>query len=88
MDDDKFISMIGSIIKCAGQRHVDEQIKIIKSLSILLQYGNIDGSHHKMWVIDQVVRILAGDQYDNLIAFICDGEDGPDTYEWDIGIAP
>ena len=40
-----------------------------------------------MWVIDQMVRILA-DDYHDWIAKAKDGEDGPETYLWDIGIAP
>lgn len=48
----------------------------------------VDGDHHKMWVIDQMLRILAGDSYDSLVTQSCVGEDGPDTYGWDTGIAP
>lgn len=66
--------------------HPEEDIQ--KALNILLDYGSFDGSHHKMWVIDQAVRALTGDHYDDVIRRWCDGEDGPDTYEWDTGIAP
>lgn len=58
------------------------------ALRVLLDYGQIDGAHHKAWVIDQAVRYLSGSYYDELIKANCDGEDGPETYEWDIGIAP
>lgn len=51
-------------------------------------YGQTDGDHHKAYVINQVVRILAGDGYAAWIAQWRDGEDGPETYEWDEGIAP
>lgn len=30
------------------------------ALYFIGQYGGIDGAHHKMWVIDQVARILNG----------------------------
>ena len=50
--------------------------------------GGIDGAHHKMWVIDQMVRALTGPNYERWVRAYCDGEDGPDTYEWDTGIAP
>lgn len=53
-----------------------------------LQYGGTDGAHHKMWVIDQMIRILAGDNYDAWIKEACRGEDGDNTYSWDCGIAP
>lgn len=59
-----------------------------KALDLILRYGGIDGAHHKQWVLDQVVRALTGDKYDEWVATYCDGEDGPDTYAWDEGIAP
>lgn len=55
---------------------------------LVLEHGQEDGAHHKAWVIDQVLRILTGDQYAEVVADYRDGEDGPDTYEWDEGIAP
>ena len=58
------------------------------ALEIGVKYGGIDGAHHKDWVIDQMIRKLAGDGYDKLVAESCAGEDGPDTYGWDCGIAP
>lgn len=54
----------------------------------LAEYGQIDGAHHKTWTIDQMVRVLTGDNYDAWVAEYCRGEDGPETYEWDTGIAP
>ncbi len=58
------------------------------TLSIASQYGQIDGAHHKSWVIDQMVRTLLGDEYAAWVADYKRGEDGPDTYSWDEGIAP
>jgi hypothetical protein len=31
---------------------------------------------------------LANADYERLVEFAKDGEDGPDTYDWDTGIAP
>ncbi len=62
--------------------------KIRQALVMLIEYGQTDGAHHKAWVIDQVVGILAGSEYDHIIAEACDGEDGPHTYSWDRGIPP
>lgn len=62
--------------------------KISEAIDLAVQYGGTDGSHHKAWVIDQMVRILAGNEYDLIVAGAKTGEDGPDTYEWDEGIAP
>lgn len=66
----------------------DNSEKIRRALHVALEYGGIDGGHHKMWVIDQMVRELTGNRYDEFIREVCNGEDGPDTYEWDTGIAP
>ena len=51
-------------------------------------YGQIDGGHHKTWVIDQMVRALTGQDYDYWVKDFEHGEDGPETYFWDTGIAP
>lgn len=59
-----------------------------EALAMAAEYGQIDGSHHKAWVIDQMVRRLTGDSYEQFVAEQCDGDDGPDTYSWDEGIAP
>jgi hypothetical protein len=39
-----------------------------------------EGDHHRMWVIDQMVRALTGDQYNQWVKSLDD--------EWDEGIAP
>jgi hypothetical protein len=67
---------------------VTEAEKIEAALDVAVQYGGIDGAHHKNWVIDQMVRALTGDGYAQFVANAKAGEDGPDTYEWDEGIAP
>lgn len=60
----------------------------LQAIDFILQHGGIDGGHHKQWVLDQVLRILAGEAYEVLVEEYCDGEDDPNTYEWDEGIAP
>jgi hypothetical protein len=86
--------------------------RIQKALDIAAIYGGIDGSHHKAWVIDQMVRSLTAcpmvpatakdcrgeeysfwrlgesDEYREFIRSHNEGEDGPETYEWDEGITP
>lgn len=57
--------------------------RIEKAIEIAIEYGGIDGAHHKDWVIDQMVRALAGDNYDQIVADACES-DG----EWDCGVAP
>lgn len=67
---------------------IDQQERIAEAISIALGYGGSDGAHHKMWVIDQMLRALAGEEYMDMIAEYKAGEDGPNTYDWDEGIAP
>lgn len=62
--------------------------RIQAAIDIGIRYGGIDGAHHKMWVIDQMIQTLAGSRYDDIIIEAKAGEDGPDTYDWDQGIAP
>lgn len=67
--------------------------RIGSALSIAFRFGGIDGAHHKTWVIDQMVRALLTDEgddgeYERFVRMAKAGEDGPDTYEWDEGIAP
>lgn len=65
---------------------VEDRIELAADLA--LEYGGYDGDHHKMWVIDQMLRVLLGDGYAAAIERYCDGEDGPDTYGWDEGTPP
>lgn len=67
-----------------------ESQRIRDAIEIAESYGQIDGDHHKMWVIDKMVRILCGSQAacDEFVERFEAGEDGPDTYTWDRGIAP
>lgn len=60
----------------------------VPAIDLALQFGGIDGAHHKSWVIDQMVRLLAGEHYERIIRDAKAGEDGPDTYEWEEGIPP
>jgi hypothetical protein len=66
---------------------VTDRERIEDVLSLIDRYGGIDGAHHKQWVLDQVVRVLA-DDYDAWMARHNQGADGPSTYDWDVGIAP
>lgn len=70
----------------------DEMIEILshgnsneRAAAIALQYGMIDGAHHKQWVIDQMLRIICGAGYAEIMT-VFDGEE--DYQDWDTGIAP
>jgi hypothetical protein len=62
--------------------------RVDAALGLALEWGGIDGAHHKQWLIDQMVRVLAEEDYDGWLADFMRGDDGPATYEWDTGIAP
>lgn len=63
-------------------------LRIANALAIIARFGGIDGAHHLRWVLDQVVRTLTEDQYAEWVRQFKDGDDGPESYEWDEGIAP
>lgn len=67
---------------------MNPQERINKALELIREIGAYDGSHHKQYCLDQVLRILLQDEYDQWIIDYKAGEDGPETYEWEIGIAP
>ena len=63
--------------------------EIEKALEIAFQYGQIDGDHHKTWVIDQMVRFLTGDKYNEFVKeYETDEETGEKEWTWKNGIAP
>jgi hypothetical protein len=67
--------------------------RITKAMEIIAQYGDIDGAHHKQWVLDQVVRVLVGDEehYQQWLTEYRGDYDpkwGGYEYDWDEGIAP
>jgi hypothetical protein len=62
--------------------------RIRAALEVARRYGGIEGAHHKDWVIDQMVRCLTGQKYEQFVAEARQGEEGPQSYEWNEGIAP
>lgn len=60
------------------------QERAVLALRHAAAYGQIDGEHHKTWVIDRMVRCLLGDDY---AAFIEQWNDG-EEWGWDTGVAP
>lgn len=48
-----------------------------------------DGDHHKQWYLEQILRVLFGEHYDQAVAAMTADEDGnPNTYNWEPGVAP
>jgi hypothetical protein len=76
--------------------------RITKALEIASEYGTIDGDHHKMWTVDQMVRALTGcpvvtknstDYKGVPYSYEAQGESPEYTAfigdeEWEVGIAP
>ncbi|MCK5015896.1 MAG: hypothetical protein KAS32_02400 [Candidatus Peribacteraceae bacterium] len=58
--------------------------RIDAAVKIGVEMGGFDGSHHKDWVIDQMIRELVGDRYPQLVWDVTDGH--PEN--WECGIAP
>jgi hypothetical protein len=67
--------------------------KLTNIMVLVSNYGTFDGSHHKQWVLDQVLRIALGDKYN---AYIKE-QTKPvwneetlewETYGWDTGCPP
>lgn len=61
---------------------------VTAALEIACRFGQIDGDHHKAWVIDQMCRALLGEGYAAWVAEANSGDDGPEAYDWDVGIPP
>lgn len=63
---------------------------IENAFNIAFEYGQVDGAHHKMWVIAQMVRALCGNEerYKEWVSRYEISENEDDRYTWDVGIAP
>mgnify|MGYP001603294324 CR=1 FL=1 len=59
-----------------------------RALAVAFRYGGVGGSGHKAWVIDQMVRVLAGSAYPEFVETFKETLDGRKIYTWDGGIAP
>ncbi len=64
--------------------------RIEAALDLAWRYGQIDGSHHRLWVIDQMVRVLCGneEEYKKWVDKYTEPIEDSDYYEWNCGIAP
>ena len=78
---------IETVLNMLKEKNKDKKIE--KALEIAFQYGQIDGDHHKTWVIDQMVRTLTGDKYNEFVKeYETDEETGEKEWTWKNGIAP
>lgn len=74
--------------KHTNSNNAEERIK--RALRVAWSFGTIGGDHHKMWVIDQMVRELCGneEEYKKWVDVYEAPVGYEDCYEWDTGIAP
>lgn len=67
----------------------EAQKRITAALNIARYYGHIGGDHHRVWVIDQIVRALTASDYDQWVKSVTTAPSGVDFgIEWDTGIMP
>lgn len=66
----------------------EERIK--RALKIARSYGQTEGDNHKVWVIDQMVRALCGNDegYKEFVNIYEAPVGYEDYFKWDVGIAP
>lgn len=62
--------------------------RIMKAIEVCFAYSQVDGDHHKAWVLDEIMRALAGEHYGRVVELHNVGEDGPDSYTWNCGFPP
>lgn len=67
-----------------SRRDEDGDVDNESIADFIVDMGSIDGADHKQWVLDQVLRKLLGDDYDEYVERI--GLE--DEIEWDTGVAP
>jgi len=54
-----------------------------KAAELAMEGLFIDGGHHKQWYLEQIARILLGDEFEKQVSALA--EEG---YEYEPGIAP
>lgn len=59
--------------------------RLAEGRNVAFRYAQIDGGHHRLWVIDQRLRKMLGDE--GYADFVAEYE-SEDDYKWGTGIAP
>lgn len=62
--------------------------RISQAIKVASRYSNVNAASNLKWVIDRMVRILAGEAYDRVVARAKRSRYGEDTHPWDTGIEP
>lgn len=73
---------MGEVEELLAEAQTREQ----RVLDLIVDYGSIDGAHHKQWVLDQIIRVIIGVNYEAFIEAYMRNDEG--NVAWDVGIAP
>ena len=79
---------IKKILKNRPKKDIERNIET--ALNLAWSYAQIDGDHHKMWVIDQMVRTLCGneEEYEKWVEAYETPNGSDEHYKWHTGITP
>ena len=64
------------------------QKKVEEAIQLASDSMSFSGEHHKAWYIDQIVRVLAGDKYPEIVNEAKKDENGEETQVWEEGVQP
>ncbi len=62
--------------------------RLIDAVLIARHNNGVERADQKQWVIDQMVRALLHDRYEQWVIDTEAGNDGPYTFHWDVGVDP
>lgn len=78
--------LVSMLPQCDTERYFDQ--RVVEALELIERFITIDGSHHKQWVLDQVVRKLTGDKYEEFRAGFIEFDGGESCDAYDEGTPP
>lgn len=84
------------VIKRAREQNIDPVqamaigiVRTSKAIALATRNSQNSSAENRAWIIDQMVRILAGGTYEEIIRPIEAGETpGVAAYLWDVGVEP
>lgn len=83
----KALDIICSYGSIDGDHHkawvIDQVSRVLTGCQEVEKQGiDCNGNYYKYTVLGE------SEEYKRLVSETCDGEDGPDSYDWPVGIAP
>lgn len=72
------------VIRCP----TEHEVAFEAAMALIVDYGMIDGTHHKQWLLDQIVRTILGEYYDLWLASYNESAKNNNCDLWDQGIEP